>query len=79
MLYIQLISFKDDDFSAVIAHSQEEACKLIEAGFEYVCDFGETNSSKNVNENRYKLLIRVPGIGTIDVAVDWGGFEPPTS
>ena len=39
MLYIQLISFKDDDFSAVIAHSQEEACKLIEAGFEYVCDF----------------------------------------
>jgi integrase len=39
MLYTQLISFKDDDFSAVVAHSEEEACKLIEAGFEYVCDF----------------------------------------
>jgi integrase len=41
MLYTQLISFKDDDFSATVAHSEEEACKLIEAGFEYVCDFGQ--------------------------------------
>ena len=39
MLYTQLISFKDDDFSAVVAHTEEEACKLIEAGFEYVCAF----------------------------------------
>jgi hypothetical protein len=39
MLYTQLISFRDDDFAAVVAHSEEEACKLIEAGFEYVCDF----------------------------------------
>jgi integrase len=41
MIYTQLISFKDDDFSATVAHSEEEACKLIEAGFEYVCDFGQ--------------------------------------
>lgn len=40
MLYTQLISFKDDEFSATVAHSEEEACKLIEEGFEYVCDFG---------------------------------------
>ena len=40
MLYTQLISFKDDDFTANVAHSEEEACKLIEAGFEFVCDFG---------------------------------------
>jgi integrase len=39
MLYTQLISFKDDDFTANVAHSEEEACKLVEAGFEYVCDF----------------------------------------
>ncbi len=38
MLYTQLISIKDDDFLAAVAHSEEEACKLIEAGFEYVCD-----------------------------------------
>lgn len=41
MLYTQLISFKDDEFSATVAHSEEEACKLIEAGFEYICDFGQ--------------------------------------
>ncbi len=40
MLYTQLISFKDDEFSATVAHSEEETCKLIEEGFEYVCDFG---------------------------------------
>jgi hypothetical protein len=34
-------SFKDDDFTATVAHSEEEACKLIEAGFEYVCDFAQ--------------------------------------
>jgi integrase len=39
MLYTQLISFKDDDFTASVAHSEEETCKLVEAGFEYVCDF----------------------------------------
>jgi hypothetical protein len=41
MLYTQLISFKDDDFTAAVAHSEEEACKLIEAGFEYVCEFSQ--------------------------------------
>jgi hypothetical protein len=39
MLYTQLISFNDDDFSAVVAHSEEEACKLVESGFDFVCDF----------------------------------------
>jgi len=39
MLYTQLINFKDDDFTASVAHSEEEACKLIEAGFDFVCDY----------------------------------------
>jgi integrase len=39
MLYTQLISFKEDDFSARVAHSEEEACQLIESGFEFVCDY----------------------------------------
>jgi hypothetical protein len=41
ILYMQLLSFKDADFLATVAHSEEEACKLIEAGFEYACDFGQ--------------------------------------
>ncbi len=39
MKYTQLIGFKDDDFSARVAHNEDEACKLIESGFEFVCDF----------------------------------------
>ena len=43
MLYTQLITFNDDEFTATVAHSEEEACKLVESGFDFVCDF---NSSK---------------------------------
>ena len=40
LLYTQLVIFKDDDFTARVAHSEKEACQFIEAGFEFVCDFG---------------------------------------
>ncbi|MGE5532899.1 MAG: hypothetical protein ACM3UN_00970 [Bacillota bacterium] len=40
LMYTQLVDFKEDDFIARIAHSEEEACQLIEAGFDYVCEFG---------------------------------------
>jgi integrase len=40
MMYTQLVDFKEDDYVARIAHSEEETCQLIEAGFEFVCDFG---------------------------------------
>ena len=39
MKYTQLIGFKEDEYSARVAHNQEEACQLIETGYEYVCDF----------------------------------------
>jgi len=39
LLYTQLVVFKDDDFTARVAHSEIESCQLIEAGFEFVCDF----------------------------------------
>ena len=40
LLYTQLINFRDDEFIAKVAHSEEEVCQLIEGGFEYVCEFG---------------------------------------
>lgn len=39
MLYTQLIKFKDDDFSARIAHNEEEALQFFESGYDFVCDF----------------------------------------
>jgi len=37
--YMHLVSFEDDEFIAGVAYSEKEACELVEAGFEYVCDF----------------------------------------
>jgi len=39
LIYTQLVNFKDDDYTAKVAHSEQEVCQLIEAGFEYVCDY----------------------------------------
>jgi integrase len=39
LLYTQLINFSDDEFKSAVAHSEDEACKLVEAGFEYVCSY----------------------------------------
>ena len=41
MKYTQLIGFKDDEFSARVAHTEDEAYQLIETGYEYVCEFNE--------------------------------------
>ncbi|HIJ07869.1 TPA: site-specific integrase [Candidatus Bathyarchaeota archaeon] len=40
LLYTQLVNFnEDDEFTVKVAHSEQEACQLIEVGFEYICDF----------------------------------------
>jgi len=46
LVYTRLIDFKEDDYIARIAHSEEEVCQLIESGFEYVCDFQENKIFK---------------------------------
>jgi integrase len=43
LVYTQLIDFKDDEYVAKVAGSEKEVCQLVEAGFEYVCDY---NGSK---------------------------------
>jgi len=37
LIYTQLIPFKDDEYTSKVATNAQEACQLIEAGFEYVC------------------------------------------
>jgi len=41
LLYTQLVNFENDEFYSGNAKTVEEAQKLIEAGFEYVCNFEE--------------------------------------
>ena len=38
LVYTQLVDFQDDDYVSRVAKTIEEACQLIEAGFEYVCE-----------------------------------------
>lgn len=43
LIYTQLIEFEEDDeYYSAIANNVEEAKKLIETGFEYVCNHNET-------------------------------------
>ncbi len=46
LLYTQLISFESDQFHSATAKTVLDAQKLIEAGFEYVCEFNETKIFK---------------------------------
>jgi hypothetical protein len=41
LLYTQLISFENDDFHSATAKTVQEIQKLVEAGFEYVCESDE--------------------------------------
>ncbi|MFP3985031.1 MAG: hypothetical protein ACLFU9_03560 [Candidatus Bathyarchaeia archaeon] len=41
LLYTQLINFETDEFHAATAKNIQEAQKLVEVGFEYVCDFND--------------------------------------
>jgi hypothetical protein len=41
LLYTQLVSFENDDYYSATAESVEEAQKLVETGFEYVCTFSD--------------------------------------
>ena len=37
-IYIQLIATEGDEYHSATAKTAKEVCKLVDAGFEYVCD-----------------------------------------
>ena len=41
LVYTQLIGFESDEFHSAVAETMEEARKLVEDGFEYVCQKDE--------------------------------------
>lgn len=38
LIYTHLVTFEGDEYHSAVAETVEEATKLIEAGFEYVCE-----------------------------------------
>jgi len=41
LVYTHLIKFRNDEYISKIARDAEEACKLVESGFEFVCNTPE--------------------------------------
>ena len=41
LIYTQLVEFESDEYWSAVADNVDEAKKLIEAGFEYVCIHNE--------------------------------------
>ena len=41
LMYTQLVNFKENEYVSKVAKTVKEACQLVEAGFEYVCDINE--------------------------------------
>jgi integrase len=39
MRYTQLVDFSEQDYTVKVAWTLEEACKLLEGGFQFVCDY----------------------------------------
>jgi hypothetical protein len=39
LVYTQLVDFQDEEFTSKVASNEQDVCKLIESGFEYICDF----------------------------------------
>ena len=38
LVYTQLVDFSEEEYVTKVAWTLGEACKLVEAGFEYVCE-----------------------------------------
>ena len=38
LVYTHLVNFKSDEYIVRVAETVEDACKLVEAGFEYVTE-----------------------------------------
>ena len=53
LLYTQLISFQSDEFYSATAKTVQDAQKLIEAGFEYVCEFNDVKIFKKTQVRPY--------------------------
>ena len=41
LVYTQLVNFGEEEFTCKVAKNLEEVKELVEAGFEYVCDYND--------------------------------------
>ena len=55
LVYTQLVEFEDDDkYCTAVANNVQDARKLLETGFEYVCSHKDEMPSEKENEHALK-------------------------
>jgi len=72
LVYTHLVNFENDEFHTAVADNVEKACKLVEAGFEYVT--GEYNDGGKIFRKQSNSQ-KIPGL----LVVGPLGFEPGTN
>lgn len=56
LVYTHLVNFKSDEYTVRIAETVQEACKLIEDGFEYVTEMDGAKIFRNADRSVLKVL-----------------------
>ena len=62
MLYTQLISFKDDEFTAVVAYTKRKHADWQKQDLTSSVTLVETKYLENTNKNCYKLFFKSTGV-----------------
>jgi hypothetical protein len=57
-IYTQLVEFEGDEYCSAVATSVDEAKKLIEAGFEYICNHENVARASASSGGLFSLLER---------------------
>jgi len=59
MRYTQLVDLGEQDFVVKVAWTLEEAVKLLEGGFQFVCDYNRGISLENPNNRHTEGLSKI--------------------
>ena len=43
LIYTHLVDFNDDEYVSKVVHTAKEACQLVEAGFDFVCEINDAH------------------------------------
>jgi len=60
LIYTHLVNFKEDEYVAKVARTEEEICELVEAGFEYAC---EHNGAKIFTKRSKSVRVQLKRAG----------------
>lgn len=73
LIYTQLVTFQNDDYTCKVAANIKEAAELIEAGYEYVCEMDQQKLFRSINKMAKNTIAQTIWIYTKELGM---GIEP---